>query len=118
MQNAIPEWRRTARHYPGGPVSQPGEAAAGSGGKQPVAAHQLGSGVRQVLEELGEELQGGEQPRVCLEVRIVLRAVQHASLVPPAALRAAAGQGIFTDMSIEAAVGPAQHALCQLFVDR
>jgi hypothetical protein len=44
MQNAIPEWRRTARHYPGGPVSQPGEAAAGSG-------------VRQVLEELGEELQ-------------------------------------------------------------
>jgi len=44
----------------------------GSGGVQSVAAHQVGPSIGQVLQELDEELQGGEQSGVCLEVRIVL----------------------------------------------
>ena len=39
-------------------------------------AHQVGSRLGQMLEELDQELEGGEQLRVCLEVWIVLRAVQ------------------------------------------
>ena len=78
--------------------------------------NQAAAGLRKVLQNFDKELCRGEQPGIRAEVRIVLRAVRDASLVPPAALRAAAGQGIFTDMSTEAAVGPAQHALCQPFV--
>ncbi len=39
-------------------------------------AHQVGSRLGQMLEELDQELEGGEQLRVCLEVWIVLRSVQ------------------------------------------
>lgn len=53
-------------------------ATPGSGGVQPVAAYQAGPRVGQMLQELDQELQSGEQFHVCLEIRIVLRAVQDA----------------------------------------
>ena len=59
----------------GGQGQKPGLAnpcASGSGGVQPVAAHQVGPRVRQVLQELDEELHGGEQSGVRLEIRTVL----------------------------------------------
>jgi hypothetical protein len=46
-----------------------------------LAAYQVGPSIGQVLQEVDEELQGGEQPSVRLEVLIVLRAVQDAGLV-------------------------------------
>jgi hypothetical protein len=46
--------------------------ATGSGGVQPVAAHHVDARIGQVLQELDEELEGGEQPSVRLEVGIIL----------------------------------------------
>jgi hypothetical protein len=65
---------------PGGQAHQPGlfnPCAAGTGGVQPVAAHQVGPSIGQVLQELDEELQGGEQPGVRLEVLIGLMLTLH-----------------------------------------
>jgi hypothetical protein len=87
----------------------------------------VGPRVRQVLEQLDEELQGWEQTTVCLEVRIVLRAVQDASLVlfdqhlaerdrwsgdvlsKSLTSARAAGRDLHRHVQAEAAVGPALH---------
>jgi len=50
---------------------------AGSGRIQSVSACQVCPRVRQVLEQLDEELQSWEQTTVCLEVRIGLMLTLH-----------------------------------------
>jgi hypothetical protein len=60
---------------PGGQAHEVGFAhphATGSGGVQPVVAHQVGPWFGQVLQELDQELDEGEQLHVGLEVRMVL----------------------------------------------
>ena len=107
------------------PLTSLGRATAPPLGGQ---AHQVGPRVGQMLQELDQELQNGEELHVCLEVRIVLRAVRDACFMflhehlaegdrgraiywarasrvleeaagPPAGLRPAAGRGILTDSS-------------------
>jgi hypothetical protein len=60
-----------------GKVGLAGPCATGARGIQPVATNQAGVGVGKVLQELDEELQGGEQPGVCLDVRIGLMLTLH-----------------------------------------